>query len=104
MVGDTHLFKYAQSPSCKFSYKNINEKRAGGAGLYICDSVEYKVCYDLNNIDETAKHMWIEWKENSRKKLHDWRFIPAEFGREREKPIWIEKQGTIFSITTNTWD
>ena len=45
---DVNLLNYVQIPGYKFSYKNRNERRGGGVGLYIKDSIEYKVRHDLN--------------------------------------------------------
>ena len=59
---DANLLNYVQIPGYKFSYKNRNERTGGGVGLYIKDSIEYKVHHDLNKIDESIEHLWIECK------------------------------------------
>ena len=56
---DVNLLKYVRIPGYKFSYKNRNERRGGGVGLYIKDSIEYKVLHDLNKTDKSIKHLWI---------------------------------------------
>ena len=45
---DVNLLNFVQIPGYKFSYRNRNERRGGGIGLYIKDSIEYKVRHDLN--------------------------------------------------------
>ena len=47
------------------SKKNRNERRGGGVDLCIKDSVECKVRHDLNKIDASIKHLWIECKGNN---------------------------------------
>ena len=49
-----NLLNYLQIPGYKFSYKNLNERRKGGVGLYIKDSIECKVRHDLNKTDESS--------------------------------------------------
>ena len=46
------VFKYLV-----ISYKNRNERKGRGVGLYIKDSIEYKVRHDFNTIDESIKHL-----------------------------------------------
>ena len=55
---DVNFLKYVQIPDYKVIYKNRNERRGGDVGLY-------KVRHDLNRIDESIKHLWIECKGNS---------------------------------------
>ena len=62
---DVNLLNYVQIPGYKFSYRNRNEKRGEGVGLYIKDSIEYKVRHGLNKIDESIEHLWIECKGNN---------------------------------------
>ena len=62
---DVNLLNYVQIPGYKFSYRNRNEKRGEGVGLYIKDSIEYKVRHGLNKIDESIKHLWMECKGNN---------------------------------------
>ena len=45
---DVNLLNFVQIAGYKFSYRNRNERRGGGIGLYIKDSIEYKVRHDLN--------------------------------------------------------
>ena len=54
------VFKYLV-----ISYKNRNERKGRGVGLYIKDSTECKVRHNLNTIDESIKHLWIECKGNN---------------------------------------
>ena len=62
---DVNLLNYVQILGYKFRYRNQNERRGGGVGLYIKDSIEYKVRHDLNKIDESIEHLWIECKGNN---------------------------------------
>ena len=88
---DVNLLNYVQIPGYKFSYKNRNERRGGGVGLYIKDSIEYKVRHDLNKIDESIEHLWIECKGNNCNKSYLVAALYQQSSDEKEKLIWIEK-------------
>ena len=49
----------------KFRFKNRNERRGGGVGLYLKDSIEYKVHHDLNEIDESSNICGLSVKETT---------------------------------------
>ena len=51
-LSETWLKDDVQIPGYKFSCKNRNERRGVGVGLYIKDSIEYKIRHDLNKTDE----------------------------------------------------
>ena len=62
---DVNLLKYVQIPGYKFNCKNLNERRGGGVGLFIKDSVEYKVRHDLNKIDKSIELSGLSVKKTT---------------------------------------
>ena len=70
---------------------NQNERSGGGVGLYIKDSIKYKVRHDLNKIDESIEHLWIECKGNNCNKSYLVAALYQPSSDEKEKLIWIEK-------------
>ena len=99
---DVNLLNYAQIPGYKFSYKNRNERRGGGIGLYIKDSTEYKVRHDLNKIYESIEHLWIECKGNNCNKSYLLAALYQPNSDEEEKLIWREKLDTLLSTVNST--
>ena len=65
---DTNLLQYVQTPAYSFRYKNRDEWRGGGVGMYIKDTIKYKEPQDLSKLDETIKHMWIESQGKNKNK------------------------------------
>ena len=101
---DVNLLNFVQIPGYKFSYKNRNERR-GGVGWYIKDSVEYKVSHDLNKIDESTQHLWIECKGNNNcNKSYLVAALYQPRSDEKEKRVWIEKLDPLLSIGNSTWN
>ena len=47
-----HLLEYVSLPGYKFSYKNRDEKRGGGGGIYIKDCIAYKIRNDIISLDD----------------------------------------------------
>ena len=78
-------------PCYKFRYKDGNERWGGGVGLYIKDSIEYKVRHDLNKIDESIKYLWIECKRIKCSKSYLVAALYQASSDKKEKLIWIEK-------------
>ena len=87
---DVNLVNYVQIPDYKFSYKNQNE-RSGGVCLYTKDSIKYKVRHDLNKINESIEHLWIECKGNNCNKSYLVAALYQPSSDEKKKLIWIER-------------
>ena len=83
LQSDTNLLQYVQIPGYSFCYKNRDEQRGGGVGMYIKDTIKYKERQDLSKLDEGIEHMWIE---------------------DQEKLMWNQKLDTIISAITATWN
>ena len=99
---DVNLLNYVQIPGYKFSYWTRNKRR--GVCLYIKDSIGYKVRHDLNKIDESIEHLWIECKGNNCNKSYLVAALYQPSSDEKEKLIWIEKLDTLLSIVNSTWN
>ena len=65
---DTNLLQYLQIPGYSFCYKNRDQRRGGGVGMYIKLTVKYKERQDLSKLDETIEHMWIECQGKNKSK------------------------------------
>ena len=55
---DTNLLQYVQIPGYSFCYKNRDERREGGVGIYIKDTIKYKKRQDFGKLEETIELMW----------------------------------------------
>ena len=98
-----NLFNYVQIPGYKFSCKNQNDRIGGCVGLYIKDSIEYKVGHNLNKINESIEHLWIKCKGNNCNKSHLVAAFYQPSSDGKEKLIWIGKLDTLLSMVSSTW-
>ena len=71
--------------------------------MYIKDTIKYKERQDLNKLDETIEHTWIECQGKNKNK----NFLGCVFyqprPKDKEKLMWIQKLDTILSAITTVW-
>ena len=59
---------------------------------------------DLNKIDESIEHLWIECKGSNCNKSYLVAVLYQPSSDEKKKLIWIEKLDTLPSIINSTWN
>ena len=102
LKNDKHLLEYANTPGYKFSYRNRDEKKGGGVGVYIKDCITYKTRNDIISLDNSPEHLWVKVKgQNKKIALFDWDCLPIENAKKIE---WIEKIDAVLSSIKSTWD
>ena len=52
LKNDKHLLEYVRLSGYEFAYRNWDEKRGGGVGIYIRDTVGFKVRSDISKLDD----------------------------------------------------
>ena len=60
LKNDKHLLEYVRLPGYEFAYRNRDEKRGGGVGIYIRDTTEFKLRSDISKLDDSIEHLWVE--------------------------------------------
>ena len=91
---NTNLLQYVQIPGYSFCYKNRDERRGGGVGMYIKATIKYKERHDLSKLDETIEHVWIACQRKNKKNLLVRVFYQPR-PEDKGKLIWIQKLDTI---------
>ena len=99
---DANLLQYVQIPGYNFCYKNWDERRGGGVGIDIKDTIKYKERQDLNKLDETIEHMWKECQGKNKIKDYFVAVFHQPRPEDKEKLIWIQTLDTILSARTTT--
>ena len=56
LKNDKQSLEYVRLPGYEFAYRNQDEKRGGGVGIYIRDTIEFKVRNDISRLDESIEH------------------------------------------------
>ena len=59
LKNDKYLLEYIRLSGYEFAYRNRDEKRGGGVGIYIRDTTEFKVRNGISKLDESVEHLWV---------------------------------------------
>ena len=87
-----------------FCYKNRDERRGGGIGIYIKDTIKYKERQNLSKLDETIEHNVDRVSREEQKKNYLVGVFYQPRSEDKEILIWSQKLGTIPSAITATWN
>ena len=71
--------------------------------MYIKDTIKYKERQDLNKLNETIEHMWIECQGKDKNKNYLVGVFYQPRPKDKEKLIWIQKLDPILSAIITTW-
>ena len=61
-----HLLDHVQIPGYSMFYQNRSNKRGGGVGVYLKESMKCKVRNDITKLDDQLEHLWIEIQGKNR--------------------------------------
>ena len=73
LKNDKHLLEYVRLSGYEFAYRNRDEKRGGGAGIFIRVTIEFKVRSDMSKLDDSIEHLWVKFCMSCR------RVLPTKF-------------------------
>ena len=73
LKNDKHLLEYVRLPGYEFAYWNRDEKCGGGVGIYVRDTIEFKVRSDTSKLDDLIEHLWVKFYMSYR------RVLPTKF-------------------------
>ena len=96
------LETFTRLPGYEFTYRNRDEKRGEGGGIYIRDAIEFMVRNDISKLDESIEHLWVDIqgrKKNSACLIGVFYQASSENNKKLE---WIEKLDSVLSIVKST--
>ena len=97
LKNDKHLFEYVNLPGYKFSYRNRDEERSGGVGVYIEDCITYKIRNAIISLDDSLEHLWAEVKSKNKKSPYLTGVAYQPSSENTKKIEWIEKTDAVLS-------
>ena len=104
LKNDKHLLEYVNLPGYKFSYRNRDEKRGGGVGVYIKDCIAYKIRNDIISLDDSLEHQWVDVNGKNKKSPYLIRVVYQPSSENAKKIEWTEKIDAVLSSIKSTWD
>ena len=81
---------YVNIEDYKSAFRNRENKKGGGVGLYIKDHLSFSVRHDLNKIEETIETLWIEVRGRNKNTSYLVDVIYQPSSVEAEKHNWLE--------------
>ena len=60
LKNDPNLLEYVKIDGYNMHYNNRVDRRGGGVGIYIKESIKYKLRDDITRSDQELEHLWIE--------------------------------------------
>ena len=103
LKNDPNLLEYVKIDGYNMHYNNRDGRRGGGVGLYIKDSIKYKMWDDITRPDPNLEHLWveIEGKNKHSKSLICVAYQPNF--TDQLKTEWLEKMEKVIVTATINW-
>ena len=99
-----HLQNYVQINGYNATFKNRENKKGGGVGLYIKDHLKYTVRHDLSKIDETLEILWVEIRGRNKNNSYLVGSIYQPSSNETEKRQWLERFDRLITEIYVKWN
>jgi len=103
LKNNKHQVSYVQIPGYNFEHRSRSGRRGGGVACYIQENISYKVRNDLNKIEPSFEHLWIQCNHDTPKTS----FLVGTFYQpnftDNEKRDWLEKFEGLLSKVSSKW-
>ncbi|XP_057292292.1 uncharacterized protein LOC130614818 [Hydractinia symbiolongicarpus] len=86
-----------QIPGYQFGYSNRDQRKGGGVGFYIKTSIKFKERKDINELDKTIEHQWIEISGKCKRSNILLGTVYQPSSKPADKLSWLEKFDNLLS-------
>ena len=103
MKNNPHLLQYVSIPGYTYLFRNRDEIRGGGVGLYIKNSFNFKRRTVIEKIEPELEQIWVEISgrnKNSKLLLG----VMYRSNRIQDFQTWIDKSENVISQLCTEWD
>ena len=94
------LLDHLEIEGYKKDFQNRDEKRGGGVGFYLKSDIKHKVRKDIQALDNTIEHQWIELTGETKLANILIGIIYQPSSKTKEKIEWLDKFETVLSQIT----
>ena len=103
LKNNPHLLNYVTIPGYSILYRNRDNIRGGGVGIYIKESLNFKRRADVEEIEPELEHIWLEI--NGRNK-HSKLLLGVMYRSNRMQAYqtWLGKTENLISQLNINWD
>ena len=98
------MLDYVDIPGYNLEYANRDNKRGGGAGVYIKETFTYTECKDIINLDKSIEHYWLEVSGLNRNSSYLAGTFYQPSSIEHEKREWLQHFKEIIAHASIKWN
>ena len=99
-----YQFEYRNRSESKILNEKGEEKKGGGLACYIKNGINYKIRTDIEKIDPSIEHQWLEISGKNRNSSYLLGTFYQPSSVESEKQAWLDKFDTILSKVFLKWE
>ena len=103
LKNNPHLLNYVTIPGYSNIFRNRDDIRGGGVGVYLKDAIDFKRRTDIENIEPELEHIWLEIPGRNK---HSKLLLGVMYRSERMQNFetWMDKTENLFSQLNTLWD
>ena len=98
------ILSHVKITGYNIEYNNRDKKRGGGVGMYIKDTLPYRVRKDITALDSDIEHLWVELKGRNKNQPYLVASVYQPKSDSLSKDLWIQKFETVLAEINNIWD
>ena len=98
-----HVLDHVRIPGYTIHYRNRNDRRGGGVGIYINENIKSKLRNDLINFEPNLEHQWFELQgKNKHSHVLIGNFYQLNFQTSKVH-AWLDKFDALLNRVTSVW-
>jgi exonuclease III len=103
LKSNPHLLNYVSIPGYANLFRNRDDIRGGGVGVYIRKSINFKRRIDIERIEPELEHLWVEISGRNK---HSNLLLGVMYrsNRIQDFQTWMGKAENLFSQLSINWD
>ena len=103
LTSNKHQLSYVQIPNYTIHCNNRTDRRGGGVGIYVKESIKHHIRKDVMDFDTNLEHLWIEFHGINRNSNILVCVIYQPIFTSQEKELWLERVDNVLSKVSYLW-
>ena len=99
-----HLVEHVQIPGYQIDYRNRDNMRDGGVGVYIKEHIKFKRRHDIEKIVDSFEHMWFEFSGKNKYSSFLLGILYQPHSDNASKELWLNHLEHLISNIMIKWD
>ena len=99
-----HLIEHVQIPGYQLDYRNRDNTRGGGVGVYTKEHIKFKRRHDTENIVDSFQHKWFEFSGKNKYSSFLLGILHQPRSDNASKELWLNHLEHLISNIMIKWD